>query len=69
MAQWLRIWHCHYRGSDSVLGPGTSACCECCQKNHGGPTVAQQVENPTSIREGAGLIPGPAQWVKGPVLP
>ena len=27
--------------------------------------VAQQVKNPTSIHENAGLIPGLAQWVKG----
>ena len=31
--------------------------------------VAQQVKNPTSIFEDAGLIPGLTQWVKGLVLP
>ena len=29
------------------------------------PIVAQQVRNPTSIHEDAGLIPSLAQWVKG----
>ena len=33
----------------------------------GVPIVAQQV-NPVSIHEGAGLIPGPAQWVKEAVV-
>ena len=28
------------------------------------PTVAQQVRNPTSIREDVGSIPGLAQWAK-----
>ena len=30
--------------------------------------MAQQAENPTSIREDVGSIPGLAQWVNGPVL-
>ena len=35
------------------------------------PVVAQPLVsvNPTSICEGAGLIPGPAQWAKDLVLP
>ena len=33
------------------------------------PAVAQQVKNPTSIHEDAGLIPGLPQRVKDPVLP
>ena len=35
----------------------------------GVPLVAQQVKDPTSIHEDAGMIPGLIQWVKGPVLP
>ena len=35
----------------------------------GDSIVAQQVTNPTSIHEEAGLIPGLIQWVKDLVLP
>ena len=35
----------------------------------GVPVVAQQVKNPTSILENAGLIPGLAHWVKDLALP
>ena len=35
----------------------------------GSSFVAQQVTNPTSIHDDAGLIPGLAQWVKDSTLP
>ena len=31
--------------------------------------AAQQVKNPTSVREDAGLFPGLVQWVKDLTLP
>ena len=37
--------------------------------NTGVPVVAQQLTNPTSIHEGAGLVPVLAQWVKDLALP
>ena len=35
----------------------------------GVPVVVQWVKNPTTIHEDAGLIPCPAQWIKGLALP
>ena len=33
------------------------------------PVVVQRLKNPTSICEGAGSIPGLAQWIKDLALP
>ena len=38
------------------------------KKRKGVPIVAQQVKNPTSTHEDAGLIPGLTHWVKDLVL-
>ena len=34
----------------------------------GAPVVAQQLKNPTSVRDHAGSIPGLPQWVRDPAL-
>ena len=40
------------------------------ETNEGSSLVmAQQVMNPTSVHEVAGLIPELAQWIKNPALP
>ena len=35
---------------------------------HGVPVVVQQIKNPASVHEEAGLIPGLTHWVKDPPL-
>ena len=43
--------------------------CKLLHLEWGVPVVAQQVKNPISMPEDAGLIPGLTQWVKDPALP
>ena len=58
----------NYTGQHSPLHPQALRLptqSQCHLKNAlGGPTVAQQVKNLTSIPEAVGSIPGLAQWVK-----
>ena len=39
------------------------------EERQGGPIVAEQVTNPTSLHEDVGSIPGLIQWVKDTALP
>ena len=57
-----------YMAKQTEVGPHHGTNSETKGKQLGVPVIAQWLANMTSIHKDLGSIPGPAQWVKDPVL-